>query len=191
MRRPYRKPLIIMTPKSTLRRKISFSTLEELSGGAFQPVIGEIDPLKPADVKRVVLCTGKIYYDILEARRERKINDIAIIRVEQLYPFPSDLLTRELRAFTGAREILWAQEEPQNQGAWYSIQDAVRSCMAAGQTLNYVGRAPTAAPAGGDYHKHLERQKNVVEGALTVQSMAKPTVATLQPHLTAGQTHAG
>ena len=172
MHRTYRKPLVIMTPKSPLRRKITFSTLEDLASGRFDNVIGELDPLATDAVRRVVACSGKVYYDLLEARRERGVNDIAIIRVEQLYPFPTDELTRQLQRFRNAREIYWCQEEPQNQGAWLSIQDALRACLQKGQELFYAGRAAMAAPAGGDYHKHLERQNLLVDTALGTCALA-------------------
>ncbi len=174
MRRNYRKPLVIMTPKSPLRRKITFSTLEDLANDQFDTVIGEGDPLKPAEVRRVVACSGKVYYDLLEARRERGINDIALLRVEQLYPFPSEELVRQLQIYTHARELVWCQEEPQNQGAWLSIQDALRACAQTDQALLYAGRPPMAAPAGGDYHKHLERQKHLVDTALATCAVKQP-----------------
>ena len=182
MHRNYRKPLVIMTPKSPLRRKITFSALEDLAGDRFDNVIGELDPIKPADVRRVVACSGKVYFDLLEARRERNITDIALIRVEQLYPFPADELTRQFQLYKGAREVFWCQEEPQNQGAWFSIQDALRTCLTTGQDLHYAGRIPMAAPAGGDHHKHLERQKKLVDTALAAGS-AEPRGNALQPQL--------
>jgi 2-oxoglutarate dehydrogenase E1 component len=169
-----------MTPKSMLRRKISFSSIDDFARECFQVVIGEIDPLKSADVKRVVMCSGKVYYDILEARREKNIANTAVLRLEQMYPFPAAALSRELAKWAKATEFIWAQEEPQNQGAWYSIQHAIRTCMQPGHDLNYAGRPASAAPAGGDYHRHLERQKRVVEDALgisrqgTVDVSAKP-----------------
>jgi len=168
MVRKYKKPLILMTPKSMLRRKISFSSIDDFAAECFQVVIGEIDPLKAADVKRVVMCSGKVYYDILEARREKNIANTAVLRLEQLYPFPAAALSSELAKFPKAAEFIWAQEEPQNQGAWYSIQHAIRTCMQPGQDLNYAGRPASAAPAGGDYHRHLARQKRVVEDALGI-----------------------
>jgi 2-oxoglutarate dehydrogenase E1 component len=152
-----------------LRRKITFSTLEDLASGQFDPVISELDPLKPAEIKRVLLCSGKVYFDLLEARRERGITDIAIARVEQLYPFPDADIAAELKRYPKAAEVVWTQEEPQNQGAWLSIQDALRGCLQPGQTLGYAGRAPMAAPAGGDHHKHLERTKKMLNDALTLK----------------------
>jgi 2-oxoglutarate dehydrogenase E1 component len=113
--------------------------------------------------------------DLLEARRERTITDIAIIRVEQLYPFPAEELTQQFRSFPAAREVVWCQEEPQNQGAWLSIQDALRSCLRDDQELHYAGRKPMASPAGGDYHKHLERQK------LLNRNWSRPTPRPLPP----------
>jgi 2-oxoglutarate dehydrogenase E1 component len=185
MRRPFRKPLVVMTPKSTLRRKISFSALDDLARGGFRPVIGEVDPVKDGDVKRVVLCSGKVFFDLLETRRERGISDIALIRLEQLYPFPGDLLSAELKRYRNAPEVIWAQEEPQNQGAWYSIQHAIRSCMKSEQVLNYVGRAPMSAPSGGDHAKSAERQKLLVDQALTLPQKPVASPATLQPQLVA------
>ena len=188
MVRPYRKPMVIMTPKSTLRRKISFSTLDDLTQGSFQNVIGETDPLPPEGIERVVLCSGKVYFDLLETRRERNLANIALLRLEQLYPFPSEQLSAELRKFPHAREVCWAQEEPQNQGAWYSIQHAIRSCLSPDQTLYYAGRVAMAAPAGGDYHKSVERQRNLVNHALTLASQTARTDTSLQPQLTASHT---
>jgi len=185
MIRPYRKPLVVMTPKSTLRRKISFSSLDELTSGSFQVVIGEIDPINAAEVERVVLCSGKVYFDILEARREANISNIALVRIEQLYPFPSEALAAELKKFPKAREICWAQEEPQNQGAWYSIQHAIRTCMSTSQNLFYSGRMAMAAPAGGDYHKSIERQRILISHALTLATQSTKQDMSMQPQLTA------
>jgi 2-oxoglutarate dehydrogenase E1 component len=188
MVRPLRKPLVVMTPKSTLRRKISFSTLDDLTSGSFRMVIGEEDPVAPEAVDRVVICSGKVYFDLLETRRELNITNIAIIRVEQLYPFPAEELTEELRKYRRAREVCWAQEEPQNQGAWYSIQHAIRTCMSSSQTLYYAGRFAMAAPAGGDYHKSIERQRNLVQQALTLATEPLRQADTShQPQLTAAQ----
>ena len=177
MHRKYRKPLVIMTPKSPLRRKITFSALEDLAIGRFDNVIGELDPMKPNDVRRVVACSGKVYFDLLETRRERGINDIAIIRLEQLYPFPAAELSRQLQLFKNAREVVWCQEEPQNQGSWLSIQDLLREQLQPDQSLFYAGRPPMASPAGGDYHKHLERQKNLVDAALASCAISSPDTA--------------
>ncbi len=170
--RPYRKPLVIMTPKSMLRLKESFSTLEDLAKDRFDTVIGEVEAITPVGVRRVVLCSGKVYYDLAAARRERKIADLAILRVEQLYPFPAEDIARHLQRFPAAREVVWAQEEPQNQGAWLAIQDALRGCLLPGQSLSYAGRMAMAAPAGGDHHMHTKRQKTLVEAALGTPAAA-------------------
>ena len=177
MLRNYRKPLIVMTPKSPLRRKITFSSLEDFSMGTFQNVIGEIDHIKPDNVRRVVVCSGKIYWDLLEARRERNAGNVALLRLEQIYPFPQEELAAQIGQYAGAPEVCWCQEEPQNQGAWYTIQSALRTCMLPEQNLVYAGRVAAAAPAGGDYQKYLERQKKVVDDALTLRAAARQDAA--------------
>jgi 2-oxoglutarate dehydrogenase E1 component len=168
MLRPLRRPLVVMTPKSLLRHKLSTSRLEELSSGVFQPVIGEIDPLSAKAVKRVVLCSGKVYYDLLQARRSRERGQIAVIRIEQLHPFPRDLLAEELGRNRQATEIVWCQEEPQNQGAWYQIQHHLRACMLSGQALSYAGRPASASPAAGYFSVHVAQQTALVNDALNV-----------------------
>jgi 2-oxoglutarate dehydrogenase E1 component len=166
--RSYRKPLVIMSPKSMLRRKISFSQLQDLAQGSFQVLIGEQDALDPAQVKRVILCSGKVYYDILEQRRENEQENAAIIRVEQLYPFPKEELVNELRKYAQADEVVWTQEEPMNQGAWYAIQHNIRECMLPRQSLSYAGRLRSAAPSGGHHQRHVERQRRLVNAALNL-----------------------
>ncbi len=179
--RAYRKPLVIMSPKSMLRRKLSFSPLTNLTSGHFQVVMGETDPLDPALVQRVVLCCGKVYYDLLEARREREEERVALIRIEQLYPFPKDELTRELRWYLNADEVVWAQEEPMNQGAWYAIQHDLRECMRPHQSLSYAGRRRSAAPSGGHHQKHVERQRRLVDAALNLEETAPRPVLVFHP----------
>ncbi|HZE44489.1 MAG TPA: 2-oxoglutarate dehydrogenase E1 component [Steroidobacteraceae bacterium] len=166
MLRALRKPLIIMTPKSLLRHPLSVSRLEELSGGGFQNVIDEIDDIKPTAVTRVVLCSGKVYFDLLKARREAKTDTVAIVRIEQLYPFPSDEYEAVLRKYSNAREIIWCQEEPQNQGSWYQIRHRLQSKLGAQHELLYAGRAGAAAPATGIAALHEQQQKNLVTAAL-------------------------
>jgi len=166
MIRPYRKPLIIMSPKSLLRRKISFSPVSDLAQGCFQVVIGETDGLPADGVDRVVFCSGKVYWDILEARREKGLQNVAIARVEQLYPYPAEAIAAELANYPNAKDVVWAQEEPENQGAWFYLRDPLRSALSKGQTFHYAGRPPMAAPSGGDYHRHLMRQRGLIEGAL-------------------------
>ncbi|WP_440996776.1 2-oxoglutarate dehydrogenase E1 component [Arhodomonas sp. SL1] len=165
--RPTRTPLVVMTPKSLLRHKLSTSVLDELSRGHFHRVVDEIDDLKVRDVKRVVACSGKVYYDLLQERRKRERKDTVIVRVEQLYPFPEKELAALLkRRYKGAKEIVWCQEEPQNQGAWYQIQHHLRNCMTREQSLTYAGRDPSASPAVGYAKLHHEQQRRLVEAAL-------------------------
>jgi 2-oxoglutarate dehydrogenase E1 component len=164
--RPYRKPLIIFSPKSTLRRKTSFSPLTDLSQGGFQVVIGESEIKDTSQIERLVLSSGKVYFDIAEVRREKEIASVAVARIEQLYPYPDQAVRAELARYPRLKTVVWAQEEPENQGAWYFVRDRLQAALAHGQTLSYVGRPDMAAPSGGDYHRHLERQKLIVEGAL-------------------------
>jgi 2-oxoglutarate dehydrogenase E1 component len=166
--RSQRKPLIVMSPKSLLRHKDACSPLSDLAGGSFQTVIGEIDKIDAKKVTRVVLCSGKVYYDLLAARRERKIANIAIVRIEQLYPFPKDHLEKELAKYPKATEIVWCQEEPRNQGAWYWIasrQHLDRSFNSK-QRLLLVSRPASPSPAVGYYSKHNAQQKALIESAL-------------------------
>jgi 2-oxoglutarate dehydrogenase E1 component len=166
MLRPYRKPLIVMTPKSLLRHQLSVSSLEDITAGAFQPLIPDVDEPDPSRVHTVVLCAGKVYYDLLEARRKHECSDTAILRVEQLYPFPRDQLVRELELYPEAMDIVWCQEEPRNQGAWYQSQHNIMECMRSAQHLRYAGRAASAAPAVGHFQTHIEQQRTLVAEAL-------------------------
>jgi len=166
MVRPYRKPLVVMTPKSLLRHKLSTSTLDELHSGQFQNVIPEIDKLTNKNVKRVIFCTGKVYFDLLEQRREEKIKDIAICRVEQLYPFPREEVIKELDRYSNATEVVWCQEEPKNQGAWYQILHHIRACINTNHTIFYAGRDASASPAAGYLTTHREQQAQLVNDAL-------------------------
>src|SRR3990167_6860606 len=150
--RPYRKPLIIMSPKSLLRHKLAVSDLKELTSGSVQLLIPEIDEHDSASIARVILCSGKIYYDLLEKRREEHLKHIAILRIEQLYPFPYDEVIRELQRYSRAQQVIWCQEEPKNQGAWFCTRDRLTKCLQSNQMLEYVGRPPLAAPAGGYYN---------------------------------------
>ncbi|MDP9088917.1 MAG: 2-oxoglutarate dehydrogenase E1 component [Pseudomonadota bacterium] len=166
MLRSLRKPLILMTPKSLLRHPLSVSRLEELSGSGFQTVIDEIDDIKPSAVTRIVFCSGKVYFDLLKARREATAESVAIVRIEQLYPFPSEEYEAVLRKYSNAREIIWCQEEPQNQGSWYQIRHRLQSKLNANYELLYAGRAGAAAPATGIAALHEEQQRNLVTAAL-------------------------
>ncbi|MFV0371914.1 MAG: 2-oxoglutarate dehydrogenase E1 component [Azonexus sp.] len=166
--RMQRKPLVVMSPKSLLRHKDAASSLEELATGEFQRVIGETDAIDAKKVKRVILCSGKVYYDLVNARREKKITDIAIVRLEQLYPFPKDSLEKEMAKYPKATEVVWAQEEPRNQGAWYwmASRNHLVSQIGTKQKLLLVARPASSSPAVGYLAKHNEQQKALVESAL-------------------------
>lgn len=166
--RPMRRPLIVMSPKSLLRHPLCTSTLEELSEGTFMPAIGEIDPIDASKVKRVIFCSGKVYYDLLEKRRQDKLEEIAIIRIEQLYPFPKKEVEAVIADYTNVVDYIWCQEEPQNQGAWYSSQHNFNSALPIGVKLTYVGRPASASPAVGYMSLHLKQQQDLVEEALTL-----------------------
>jgi len=168
MVRPLRRPLIVMSPKSLLRHPLATSSLEELSSGVFQNVIGEIDTLKPSDVKRVVMCSGKVYYDLLDERRKRNITDIAIVRIEQLYPFPAAEMAEALKDYQHVKDFVWCQEEPQNQGAWYCSQHHFWSSVPAGAKLTYAGREASSSPAVGYLSVHNKQQQALVNAALTI-----------------------
>jgi 2-oxoglutarate dehydrogenase E1 component len=166
MIRQFRKPLVILTPKSLLRNKDAGSPLTDLANGRFRPIIAEVDEaINPASVKRVLVCSGKVYYDLVNGRRERKDNSVAIIRVEQLYPFAHKTFETELRKYSKATEVVWVQDEPQNQGPWFYVQHHLYQNMSSGQKLGYAGRAASASPAVGYLAKHLEQQKALVEQA--------------------------
>lgn len=161
MIREFRKPLIVMTPKSLLRNKMATSTYEELVNGTFQTVIPEIDDIPAAGVKRLILCSGKVYYDLLQKRREDNRKDVAIVRIEQLYPFPEEALKKILAQYK-LKDIVWCQEEPENQGAWYSTQHHIRACLGKNDVLYYAGRPASASPAVGYLAVHIEEQHALV-----------------------------
>jgi 2-oxoglutarate dehydrogenase E1 component len=166
--RPLRRPLIVMSPKSLLRHPLATSTLEELAAGEFQNVIGEIDAIDPAQVTRVVMCSGKVYYDLLDERRKRGLNNIAIVRIEQLYPFPADEMAKALADFAHVKDFVWCQEEPQNQGAWYCSQHNFWASIPAGAKLTYAGREASSSPAVGYLSVHNKQQQALINAALTV-----------------------
>lgn len=167
--RPVRRPLIVMTPKSLLRHPDAVSDMDELAQGVFHNVIGEIDKLDAKKVKRVVFCGGKVYYDLLKARRDEEIKDVAIIRVEQLYPFPEAEMSEILKDYKHVKDFVWCQEEPQNQGAWYSSQHHFRALIPDGAKLTYAGRNASASPAVGYASVHKEQQEKLVNDALTIK----------------------
>jgi 2-oxoglutarate dehydrogenase E1 component len=165
MLRPFRKPLVVMTPKSLLRKKEAASSINELANGSFQTVIPDTASIDEKGVKRIIACCGKVYYDLVFKRTELQRTDTAVIRLEQLYPFPHKQFEAEMRRYPNAAEVVWCQEEPQNQGAWYQIGHYLRENMRDEQKLLYAGRPPSAAPATGYMARHNERQKQLVEQA--------------------------
>ncbi|WP_129648860.1 2-oxoglutarate dehydrogenase E1 component [Peristeroidobacter agariperforans] len=166
MKQNFRKPLIIMSPKSLLRHKLSVSQLDDLTQGSFRTVIDEVDDIQASKVTRVVFCSGKVYFDLLDSRRGDGLHNVAIVRVEQLYPFPAEEYAAIVKKYPNAKEIVWCQEEPQNQGAWYQIRHRLQESLSKDHQLLYAGRAPAAAPATGIAQMHQEQQQALVDAAL-------------------------
>jgi 2-oxoglutarate dehydrogenase E1 component len=163
--RRWRTPLIVMSPKSLLRHKQAVSSLEDLSDGCFMPVITDYEVTNPKTVKTLILCCGKVYYDLLDKKHSRGDNETAIVRIEQLYPFPEVLLQVELDKYVNVEDVVWCQEEPMNQGAWYASQHHIRGLLREDLYLRYVGRVASASPAAGYAHLHVQQQKELVEKA--------------------------
>jgi 2-oxoglutarate dehydrogenase E1 component len=179
MVRHLRKPLIVLTPKSLLRHRLSVSTMAELAHGRFQQLIEEVEPLADDAVTRVVFCSGKVYFDLAEHRRNENVSNIAIVRIEELYPFPIEEYARVIARYRNAKEIVWCQEEPQNQGAWYQIRHRLQEPLGPAHELFYAGRPGAAAPASGIHALHVRQQQSLVSAALT--SSAKERAAGLSP----------
>jgi 2-oxoglutarate dehydrogenase E1 component len=166
MIRDLRKPLVVMTPKSLLRHREAVSSIEELTDGQFQNAIDEIDKIVKKKVARVVMCSGKVYYDLLKKRREDKLDHVAIIRIEQLYPFPHEEVKKILGSYKNASTFVWCQEEPQNQGAWYCSRHNLDDAVPNKEPVVFAGRAASAAPAVGYASVHNEQQAKLVSDAL-------------------------
>ena len=185
MMRKFRKPLVVMTPKSLLRHKLSVSPATALSSGQFELIIHEVEAIKPEDSQRMVFCSGKVYYDLLESRQVHGIDDVALIRIEQLYPFPIIEFAAILKQYAHVKDIVWCQEEPQNQGAWYQIRHRLQEPLADHQQLFYAGRPGAAAPASGIFKIHLQQQQALVEAALGIEvkasKSAKPRKSKRKP----------
>jgi 2-oxoglutarate dehydrogenase E1 component len=174
MIRSFRKPLVLFTPKSLLRHKEAISSLDDLAKGSFQLIIGEADKsIDPKKVKRVVVCSGRLYFDLLAARREAERDDLAIIRVEQLYPFGQKAFEAEVKRYAAATDWVWAQDEPQNQGPWFYIQHHMQDAFKDGQRLIYAGRPASASPAVGYYDKHYAQLKELIATAFGDSKPAK------------------
>ena len=166
MIRSFRKPLIVLTPKSLLRNKDATSPIEAFTKGRFETVIGEVDAeIDPKKVKRLLVCWGKVYYELVKERRERGRADVAIVRTEQVYPFPHKAFEAEMKRYPNLAEVVWVQDEPQNQGVWFQVQHYLREHMPATMKLGYAGRPASASPAAGYYEKFLARQKELLEAA--------------------------
>jgi len=181
MIRPYRKPLVIFTPKSLLRHKESVSPLEEFAQSKFIPVNADWDQsIRAQDVKRVVFCSGKVFFDLMAARKERGVKDVAIARIAQLYPFPHEEFQEQINLYKNAAEVVWCQEEPANQGAWYWIQRYLLKHMREDQILGYAMRPSSASPAVGYQSLHLEQQKELVDAAFRplTDNLVKPVQGT-------------
>ncbi|TKB44385.1 2-oxoglutarate dehydrogenase E1 component [Thalassotalea mangrovi] len=168
--RPMRRPLIVMSPKSLLRHPLAVSSLEELASGVYQNVIDEVDELDKKAVERIVMCSGKVYYELLEQRRKQELNNVAIVRIEQLYPFPEKELKSIIAEYPNVKDFVWCQEEPQNQGAWYCSQHHFWNSIPQGASLTYAGRKASAAPAVGYMSLHVKEQQALVNDALTIKS---------------------
>ncbi len=164
--RSLRSPLVVMTPKSLLRHPLSVSQLEDLTKGEFQHVIDEIDDLDPKKVKRVVVCSGKVFFDIYKAREEAGIDDVAIVRLEQLYPFPTEAYGAALKRYPNARDIVWCQEEPENQGAWYQIKHRLQIPLSKNHRMMYATRPGAASTATGYNKVHVIQQNILMQAAL-------------------------
>jgi len=175
MLRTFRKPLIVMTPKSLLRHKMSVSPIDTLSTGQFSLIIPEVESIEVDKTRRVVFCSGKVYYDLLESRQVHGINDVALIRIEQLYPFPIPEFAAFIEQYSHVEQIVWCQEEPQNQGAWYQIRHRLQEPLQDHQQLYYAGRPGAAAPASGIFKIHLQQQQALVEAALGIEVKASKT----------------
>ena len=170
--RSFRKPLIVLTPKSLLRHKMSVSPISELSSGRFELIIPEVEAIEVEQTRRLVFCSGKVYFDLLEAREVHGINDVALIRLEQLYPFPIDDYADLVKQYEHVEDIVWCQEEPLNQGAWYQVKHRLQEPLQSHQQLYYAGRPGAAAPASGIFKIHLQQQQALVEAALGIKSEA-------------------
>ena len=162
------RPLVVMTPKSLLRLPAASSSIDDLSNGGFQPLIDDAEISNREAVKRIVLCSGKVYYDLADARRKSEDRSVAIVRLEQLYPFPLQSIREMLASYANANELVWAQEEPQNMGGWTFVQERLENLLSNCQRPRYVGRSASASPATGSYSIHQREQSELVTEALKI-----------------------
>ncbi len=180
MIRSYRVPLIVMTPKSLLRHKLAVSSLTDLSQGHFYPVLPEIDQQDKSAVTRLIVCSGKVYYELLQKRREHELNHIAIVRVEQLYPFPYDDIKKLLDEYPNLKELEWCQEEPKNQGAWFLVRSRFEKFLSSNVRLVYSCRVPMAAPSAGHAAMFKKHQAEVINRALSLEGFEPHIVGSMQ-----------
>jgi 2-oxoglutarate dehydrogenase E1 component len=173
--RAFRKPLVVMSPKSLLRHPRAVSTLAELTAGQFQTVLPDPGDIDATKVERVLLCQGKIFYALEKEREERVREDIATLRIEQLYPFPAAELTAALRPYAGVRDFRWVQEEPKNQGAWQFIRPHLEGVLGQERELRYVGREEASSPATGNYKVHQAEEEALLDEALKKPRSARPS----------------
>ena len=166
MMRNFRKPLVLMTPKSLLRHKLAVSRVVDFTDGGFLPLIDDVSIEDREGIRKLLLCAGKVYYTLLEARRERGIDDVGIVRIEQLYPFPEKELRSALAGYPGLERVIWVQEEPENMGAWRNVRHRLEECISQAVPLEYAGRPEAASPATGSHHVHDEEEAALVEAAL-------------------------
>ncbi|MCB1022902.1 MAG: hypothetical protein KDB79_00830, partial [Acidobacteria bacterium] len=168
------RPLIVMTPKSLLRLPAATSTVEDLTSGGFQPVIDDPALSDKSAVRRIVLCSGKIYYDMNSAREEQNTKNAALVRLEQFYPFPAARLAELFSSYSNATEVFWTQEEPKNMGGWDFVEDRIRSVLPDSMTLRYVGRTASASPATGSYSIHGLEQNEIIDESLSIPEKGAP-----------------
>ena len=175
MIRPYRKPLVVMSPKSLLRHRLAVCEREALApGNGFEVVIDDPDAPPPDRVTRLVLCAGKLWYDLADKRREHALDHVALVRVEQIYPYPREEIQAILDRYAKARDVIWAQEEPRNQGTWFFMLSRrhLAGMIRSNRRLGYAGREYSASPAAGYLGLHLEQQRALVESALGLDELA-------------------
>jgi 2-oxoglutarate dehydrogenase E1 component len=175
------RPLIVMTPKSLLRLPAASSTIEDLSNGGFRPVIDDSEITDTAAVKKIVLCSGKVYYDLIEGRKKSSESRVAIVRLEQFYPFPLTAIREILARYENARELVWAQEEPQNMGGWTFMQERLENLLPSCERPRYVGRSASASPATGSYSIHQKEQAELIADALSVSAEEVTSVTSSPP----------
>ncbi|MDZ7714626.1 MAG: hypothetical protein U5J95_00285 [Balneolaceae bacterium] len=161
-----KKPLIIMSPKSLLRHKLATSTTDDLANGSYKPLIPDNEISDAKKVDRLVFCSGKVYYDLYQHRQDKEADNVAIIRLEQFYPFPDNDVREMLEEFSNVEDIVWCQEEPKNMGAWTFISTRIMEQLTDGQSLHYVGRQASASPAAGQMKIHKAEQEKLVKGAI-------------------------